>query len=95
MQFYTSLSLIYSFTTFRYIPTSLKIHTYADDLMIVSQHPRVDEAAIQLYQAVGETADHKPYISRRFKVLSYSSHVVTPFNKDYSLALTLSLFLLL
>ena len=62
---------------------AVKIYTYADDLTIVSQHPRVDEAAIQLQDYLKRLEEWLATNRMSAEGSKSSLAVVTPHNTEY------------
>ena len=88
-----SLSLFSLFTHDLPVPTNpaLKIYTYADDLMIVSQHPQVDEAAIQLLDYLKRLEEWLTTNHMSAEGSKSSLTVVTPHNMEYRFKPTITL----
>ena len=88
-----SLSLFSLFTHDLPEPTNpaVKIYTYADDLTIVLQHPRVDEAAIQLQDYLRWLEEWLTTNCMSAEGSKSSLTVVTPHNTEYRFKLTITL----
>ena len=70
---------------------AVKIYTYADDLTIVSQHPRVDEAAIQLQDYLRRLEEWLTTNHMSAEGSKFSLTVVTPHNTEYRYKPTITL----
>ena len=70
---------------------AVKIYTYADDLTIVSQHPRVDEAAIQLQDYLRRLEEWLTTNRMSAEGSKSSLTVVTPHNTEYRYKPTITL----
>ena len=70
---------------------AVKIYTYADDLTIVSQHPRVDEAAIQLQDYLRRLEEWLTINRMSAEGSKSSLTVVTPHNTEYRYKPTITL----
>ena len=70
---------------------AVKIYMYADDLTIVSQHPRVDEAAIQLQDYLRRLEEWLTTNRISAEGSKSSLTVVTPHNTEYRYKPTITL----
>ena len=70
---------------------AVKIYTYADDLTIISQHPRVDEAAIQLQDYLRRLEEWLTTNRMSAEGSKSSLTVVTPHNTEYRYKPTITL----
>ena len=88
-----SPSLFSLFTHDLPVPTNpaLKIYTYGDDLTIVSQHSRVDEAAIQLRDYLRRLEEWLTINRLSAEDSKFSLAVVTPHNMEYRFKPTIAL----
>ena len=75
------------------VPTNpaVRIYTYADDLTIVSQHPRVDEAAVQLQDYLRRLEEWLTTNRMSAEGSKSSLTVVTPHNTEYRYTPTITL----